>query len=141
MNDNLPPLTDPQELLHYLQLFQSYSQVYDHPKYNDLLYTPGVRFACEQAGLYPFFNKIGDFLNRPAFRLLFEFNQQSFLRQRWTMNVLEDKSATVFARSLEDVHPFYTGSLFSTTTPLDQFDFYVDYQGDHWLMSLGGEIY
>lgn len=132
--DELPVLTEAD-----LRGFTGDLDRYRHPLNRSVIYTPGVRFLAERGQAYWLIDAIVSHFRSPTMRKAVADDERLQWLQFWALDVQEDNSAVLTARSDCDVEPFVQQDIQYTDFPLAHVDIWAGFDSQYWTLYLPSE--
>lgn len=130
---------NPSKLLEELASFTGGDCFYRHPLNRSVIYTEGVQYLALKAEAFWLVDAVASYFGSPEMREATAKDHRLESLQFWRLEVGEDRSALLTARSDDGVEPFITQRIEFTDFPLDSVDVWAGFNGHGWTLYLPSE--
>ena len=112
---------------------------YRHPLNSKVIYTPGIQHVAEAGQAYWLIDAIASWIGSPEFDQASRDDERILHMHFWTLEVSDDKSATLYAKADSPDKPFITQEIKFTDFPLPKIDIWAGFDGEHYTLYLPSE--
>ncbi|QDU98598.1 DUF6876 family protein [Lignipirellula cremea] len=122
-----------------LRQFTGTIDLYRHGLNRRVCYTDGVRYVAEQGEAFWLIDAICSWIGSQPFRKAAAEDDRIAEMHFWTLEVQEDRTAVLFAKSDSPEEAFITQAIPFTDFPLPRIDIWAAYDGENWTLYLPSE--